>query len=223
SLELQTLSIKKLQSRRERCLLSSRLPYACVLKLHVAPSPCMESVGCSSGMLDDSNAELFIKQCTLQLSPLFWSGFSMELPTIDVLYMLMNSVRQLKVALMPEAQEGFEDHSVRQSSGVNVFLGSVCLEVPQFLSTLVEKLCMKAFLSWSLLPKHEDEGIVSQDILVCGKFKELVTLLHSAGLFDTLMAFPLKQFVQKQRELFSFHVVRHILQSGDLMCKIDLN
>ncbi|CAI8054519.1 hypothetical protein GBAR_LOCUS29745 [Geodia barretti] len=144
-------------------------------------------------------------------------------PTIDVLYMLMNSVRQLKVALMPEAQEGFEDHSVRQSSGVNVFLGSVCLEVPQFLSTLVEKLCMKAFLSWSLLPKHEDEGIVSQDILVCGKFKELVTLLHSAGLFDTLMAFPLKQFVQKQRELFSFHVVRHILQSGDLMCKIDLN
>ena len=34
-------------------------------------------------------------------------------PTIDVLYMLMNSVRQLKVALMPEAQEGFEDHSVR--------------------------------------------------------------------------------------------------------------
>jgi hypothetical protein len=41
----------------------------------------------------------------------------MEMPTIDVLCMLMNSVRQLKVALMPEAQEGFEDHSVRILDG----------------------------------------------------------------------------------------------------------
>jgi hypothetical protein len=79
-----------------------------------------------------------------------------------------------------------------------VFHGSVCLQVPPFLSTLVEKLCMKAFLSWSVLPKHEDEGKVSQETLVSDKFKELVTLLHSVRLFDTLMAFPLKQFVEKQ-------------------------
>ena len=36
------------------------------------------------------------------------------------------------------------------------------------------------------------------ETLVSDKFKELVTLLHSVRLFDTLMAFPLKQFVEKQ-------------------------
>ena len=49
------------------------------------------------------------------------------------------------------------------------------------------------------------------DILVCGKFKELVTLLHSAGLFDTLMAFPLKQFVQKQVKPVKIGYVNHCL------------
>ena len=58
-----------------------------------------------------------------------------------------------------------------------MFLGSVCLEVPQFLSTLVEKLCMKAFLSWSLLPKHEDEGIVSQG-MICVTVANIETTLR---------------------------------------------
>ena len=58
-----------------------------------------------------------------------------------------------------------------------MFHGSVCLQVPPFLSTLVEKLCMKAFLSWSVLPKHEDEGKVSQG-MICVTVANIATTLQ---------------------------------------------
>ena len=55
---------------------------------------------------------------------------------------------------------------------MNVFLNtSVCLDVPPFLSTVVEKLCREAFTCWYALSKDQDDTSTEQGL-------SLFQLLH---------------------------------------------
>jgi hypothetical protein len=158
-------------------------------------------------LLNEIMTEDVLRQCVTQVAPMFWSHFSNGMSAVDALEALLVAVRQLQQFLFTSSgATQLSEYSLGQnldspgSCSLSALLNSsLCLQIPQYFSGLLENVCVKAFQCWGTASEDKDKS-PRQESMFWEHFKEVMAILRSLNLFHTFMAFPLSNVVQGQIE-----------------------